>query len=60
MQTEKQKHIEYLLERFFDGQTSNAEEQVLYSFFTGPELYRKHFDLIRLYSDILRQGSRMS
>ncbi|WP_293710576.1 hypothetical protein [uncultured Parabacteroides sp.] len=38
MQTEKQKHIEYLLERFFDGQTSNAEEQVLYSFFTGPDV----------------------
>lgn len=38
MQTEKQKHIEYLLERFFDGQTSNAEEQELYSFFAGPDV----------------------
>lgn len=38
MQTEKQKHIEHLLERFFDGQTSNAEEQELYSFFTGPDV----------------------
>lgn len=27
------KHIEELLERFFDGQTSNAEEQELYAFF---------------------------
>ena len=33
MQTNKQKHIEDLLERFFDGQTSNAEEQELYAFF---------------------------
>ncbi|WP_288207156.1 hypothetical protein [uncultured Parabacteroides sp.] len=38
MQTEKQEHIEYLLERFFDGQTSNAEEQELYSFFASPDV----------------------
>lgn len=36
MQTNKQKHIEDLLERFFDGQTSNAEEQELYAFFNSP------------------------
>lgn len=36
MQTDKQKHIEDLLERFFDGQTSNAEEQELYAFFNNP------------------------
>ncbi|GGJ99284.1 hypothetical protein [Parabacteroides faecis] len=38
MQTEKQKHIEELLERFFDGETSNTEEQELYSFFNSPEV----------------------
>ena len=38
MQTEKQKHIEQLLERFFDGQTSNAEEQELYSFFNSSDV----------------------
>ncbi|MDR0823465.1 MAG: hypothetical protein LBN74_00095 [Prevotella sp.] len=31
--TEKDKHIGDLLERFFDGKTSNAEERELYSFF---------------------------
>lgn len=36
MQTNKQKHIEDLLERFFDGQTSNVEEQELYAFFNSP------------------------
>lgn len=36
MEAERQKHIEQLLERFFDGQTSNAEEQELYSFFNSP------------------------
>lgn len=33
MQTDPYKHIDELLERFFDGETSNAEEQQLYSFF---------------------------
>jgi hypothetical protein len=31
--TDKYKHIEELLERFFEGYTSNAEEQELYGFF---------------------------
>lgn len=33
MMEEKSKHIEELVERFFDGRTSNAEEQELYAFF---------------------------
>lgn len=45
MQTNKQKHIEQLLERFFDGQTSKAEEQELYVFFNSsgiPEALRSY------------------
>ncbi|MDR2680367.1 MAG: hypothetical protein LBC47_06110 [Tannerella sp.] len=33
--TDKYKHIEELLERFFEGYTSNTEEQELYGFFAG-------------------------
>lgn len=32
------KHIEDLLERFFEGQTTNAEERELYRFFGSPEV----------------------
>ncbi|MDU1903804.1 MAG: hypothetical protein E6772_03390 [Dysgonomonas sp.] len=32
------KHIEELLERFFEGETSNAEEQELYTFFSGKDI----------------------
>ena len=35
---EKNKHIETLLERFFEGQTSNDEERQLYLFFGQEEL----------------------
>ena len=35
---EKNKHIETLLERFFEGQTSNDEERQLYLFFKQEEL----------------------
>jgi hypothetical protein len=31
-------HIEALLERFFEGDTSNAEERELYAFFSGDDL----------------------
>jgi len=33
--TNKYEYIETLLERFFEGQTSNVEEQKLYEFFAG-------------------------
>ena len=33
MKTEEYKSIEDLLDRFFEGQTSNEEERVLYEFF---------------------------
>ena len=33
--TNKYKYIETLLERFFEGQTSNVEEQKLFEFFAG-------------------------
>jgi hypothetical protein len=33
--TNKYEHIETLLERFFEGLTSNVEEQKLYEFFSG-------------------------
>jgi len=35
---EEYKHIEDLLERFFDGQTTNAEEKELYVFFESGEV----------------------
>lgn len=38
MQSTEHKHIEQLLERFFEGQTSNVEEQELYTFFARPDL----------------------
>lgn len=38
MQTDQYKQIDALLERFFDGGTSNAEEQELYAFFARPDV----------------------
>lgn len=38
MQTNNYQHIEYLLERFFEGETSNAEEKELYDFFASTDL----------------------
>jgi hypothetical protein len=35
---EKYKHIEKLLERFFEGYTSNTEEKQLYDFFAGNDV----------------------
>ena len=34
----KNEHIEKLLERFFEGETSNKEEQCLYAFFAGDDV----------------------
>ncbi|MDR1525498.1 MAG: hypothetical protein LBS79_09655 [Tannerella sp.] len=36
--TDTYRHIEELLERFFEGYTSNAEEQQLYDFFAGSDV----------------------
>ncbi len=38
MKTEEYKSIEDLLDRFFEGQTSNEEERVLYEFFARPDI----------------------
>lgn len=38
MKADEYKHIEILLERFFEGGTTNAEEQELYAFFSGTDL----------------------
>ena len=38
MKTEEYKSIEDLLDRFFEGQTSNEEERVLYKFFARPDI----------------------
>ncbi|GHT75279.1 hypothetical protein AGMMS50262_10110 [Bacteroidia bacterium] len=38
MNTQTDKHIEKLVERFFDGSTSNEEEQELYRFFSGENI----------------------
>ena len=37
MKTEEYKSIEDLLDRFFEGRTSNEEERVLYEFFARPD-----------------------
>lgn len=36
--SDKNKYIEELLERFFEGETSNVEEQFLYRFFSGKDV----------------------
>lgn len=38
MNTEEYKNIEDLIERFFEGKTSNAEEQQLYAFFERQDI----------------------
>ena len=38
MKTEEYKSIEDLLDRCFEGQTSNEEEQGLYEFFARPDI----------------------
>lgn len=38
MKADGYKNIEKLLERFFDGETTNAEEQELFAFFAAPDL----------------------
>ena len=38
MKTEEYKSIEDLLDRFFEGRTSNEEERVLYEFFARPDI----------------------
>lgn len=38
MKADEYIYIENLLERFFEGETTNAEEQELYAFFARPEL----------------------
>ena len=38
MQSDEYTYIENLLERFFEGETSNAEERELYAFFARPDL----------------------
>ena len=38
MKSDEYIYIENLLERFFEGETSNAEEQELYAFFARPDL----------------------
>ena len=51
MKTEEYKSIEDLLDRFFEGRTSNEEERVLYEFFARPDIpahlerYREVFGL---------------
>lgn len=49
MQNDLNEHIQNLMDRFFEGETSNAEEKELYLFFTQKDLpkqfepYRKMF-----------------
>ena len=52
--TNKYEHIETLLERFFEGQTSNMEEQKLYEFFAGYDVpeHLLHYKKVFTYFDI--------
>ena len=53
MKTEEYKSIEDLLDRFFEGQTSNEEERVLYS--SSPvRIFPPIWNVIGRYSDISR------
>ncbi|MDR1369752.1 MAG: hypothetical protein LBJ72_06460 [Dysgonamonadaceae bacterium] len=52
------KHIEELLERFFDGRTSNEEEQKLYSFFSGndiPERLKSYIPLFQFFETEMKR-----
>ena len=53
MKADEYIYIENLLERFFEGETTNAEEQELYAFFARPDL-PEHLKN----SDILKPGLR--
>lgn len=59
MRTEEYKYIENLVERFFEGQTSNEEERVLYEFFARPDI-PAHLNVIGRYSGISRGVSLWS
>ncbi len=48
MKTEEYKSIEDLLDRFFEGQTSNEEERVLYEFFARPNVIGRYSDISRV------------
>jgi len=50
MSTFRNEHIEELLERFFEGQTSNAEEQRLYEFFAGDDVPEHLFHYKQVFS----------
>ena len=54
--TDKNKHIEALLEHFFEGRTSNIEEQQLYKFFAGnnvPEHLLKYKEIFAYFDEVL-------
>ena len=55
MNTEEYKRIADLLDRFFEGQTSNEEERALY--FSPVRTYRRSGNVIRLFSPISRMAS---
>ncbi|MDR2148286.1 MAG: hypothetical protein LBE91_17720 [Tannerella sp.] len=49
------KDIEQLIDRFFDGETTNAEEQALYAFFNGetiPETLEKYKPVFRYFEQM--------
>ena len=58
MNTDKNEHIEELIERFFEGQTSNTEEQLLYEFFAGnnvPEHLLNYKDVFAYLSNDIKE-----
>ena len=51
-------HIEELLERFFEGKTSNTEEQLLYDFFAGnnvPEHLLNYKDIFTYFGNDIKE-----
>ena len=50
---EKEKNVKQLIERFLEGETTNAEEQQLYDYFSGavPKSLRKYQPMFRWYAE---------
>ena len=50
---EREKNVKQLIERFLEGETTNAEEQQLYDYFSGsvPKSLRKYQPMFRWYAE---------
>ncbi|MBQ9667669.1 MAG: hypothetical protein IJV45_02825 [Prevotella sp.] len=61
MMNQDEQQIRQLIERFLDGDTSNAEEQMLYDYFAGGDVaksLRKYREMFRWYADGMPERAR--